>query len=309
MIINKPKFWDHNVSFFSLILLPFTLFFLLAIELRRFLIRPSQFNIPIICVGNIYVGGTGKTPTAIFLAKELLKLRKNPVIIRKFYKSHSDEHNLIKENFDRLIICKNRKDGINEAIKKNYDVVILDDGFQDYAIKKNINIICFNQNQKIGNGLLMPSGPLREGLRSLQSANIIIINGEKNDEFEKKILDINKNLKIYYSNYRPFEFENLKSKKIFAIAGIGNPKNFFKLIENEGLRIEKQFYFPDHYKFKKNELEKIVQESNEKNCQILMTEKDYFKVKHFNLKEIRYLKVLLEIKNRENLIEYIRKYV
>ena len=305
MIINKPKFWDHNVSFFSLILLPFTLFFLLAIELRRFLIRPSQFNIPIICVGNIYVGGTGKTPTAIFLAKELLKLRKNPVIIRKFYKSHSDEHNLIKENFDRLIICKNRKDGINEAIKKNYDVVILDDGFQDYAIKKNINIICFNQNQKIGNGLLMPSGPLREGLRSLQSANIIIINGEKNDEFEKKILDINKNLKIYYSNYRPFEFENLKSKKIFAIAGIGNPKNFFKLIENEGLRIEKQFYFPDHYKFKKSDVDKILHIAKKLNCKIITTEKDYLRLNRPELDKIKFIKSELKILDEEKLIKAI----
>ena len=168
-------------------------------------------------MGNIYIGGTGKTPTSILLAKELSRLKKNPVIVRKYYKNHEDEHELIKSNFKNLILDNSRIAGINEAIKMNYDTIILDDGFQEYKIKKKINIICFNQHQLIGNGLVLPSGPLRESLKSLDNANIILINGEEDGNFEKKILKINKNLKIFYSFYKPLNIEQFK-KKISSIS-------------------------------------------------------------------------------------------
>ena len=119
------------------------------------------------------------------IANELLKYQKNPVILKKFYKNQLDEHNLIKENFKNLILAKNRVDGVLRAEKANHDIVIMDDGFQDIKIEKNLNIICFNQNQLIGNGFVLPSGPLRESLNSMKNAEIALINGSRNDKFEK----------------------------------------------------------------------------------------------------------------------------
>ena len=216
-MFSKPKFWDDKIGIYSIILFPFTLITLIFIFLKKKFTKKIKFNIPIICVGNIYIGGTGKTPTSILLAKELSRLKKNPVIVRKYYKNHEDEHELIKSNFKNLILDNSRITGINEAIKMNYDTVILDDGFQDYKIKNKINIICFNQHQLIGNGLVLPSGPLRESLKSLDNANIILINGEEDGNFEKKILKINKNLKIFYSFYKPLNIEQFK-KKISSIS-------------------------------------------------------------------------------------------
>ena len=95
-----------------------------------------DFKIPIICVGNIYVGGTGKTPLAVVLAKEIKQMGKNPAILKKFYKSHQDEHNLIEKNFNNLILEKDRSIGINKAIEQGFDTIILDDGLQEYRIKK-----------------------------------------------------------------------------------------------------------------------------------------------------------------------------
>ena len=141
MKFNKPKFWDDKNSIISILLFPVSLITLFIIFLRKKIIKTIKFDIPIICVGNIYVGGTGKTPTAIFLANELLRLGKNPVILRKFYQSHSDEHAFIKNHFENLILCKNRIEGIRKAIHFNYDTVILYDGFQDWRIKKSINIL------------------------------------------------------------------------------------------------------------------------------------------------------------------------
>ena len=307
MKLNKPKFWDTKLSLFTILLIPFSLIVILIIYLKRKFTRTIKFNIPIICVGNIYIGGTGKTPASIFIANELSKLGKNPVILRKFYKKHVDEHNLIKKNFKNLILKKSRVLGIKESVEMNYDTVILDDGFQEYKIKKNLNIICFNQKQLIGNGLILPSGPLREGLSSLKHANIILINGIKDKTFENKILDINKNLKIFYTNYRPINIEKFKNKGFIALAGIGNPNNFFDLLAEHKINIIKKLIYPDHYKFTKKEISKIVDDANKKNAGVIITEKDYYKIKEFNLNNIEYLKVILKIENNEKFIQLISK--
>ena len=251
----------------------------------------------------MYIGGTGKTPTAIFLANELLRVGKKPVILRKFYRSHADEHALIKNNFKDFILCKNRVDGIKKAKAHNYDTVILDDGFQDYRIKKSINVLCFNERQLVGNGRLIPSGPLRDNLSSLKEANIILINGNKNVNFEKKILKINKNLKIFYSSYKPTNIDDFKNKKLLAFAGIGNPANFFELLEKYNLDIKEKLIYPDHYNFKQIEIDEIITQSKKRGCQIVVTEKDYFKVKDFKIKELGYLKVSLKINDKENFIK------
>jgi tetraacyldisaccharide 4'-kinase len=307
MKLNKPKFWDTKINFFSIILFPFTLLVSLFIYLKKKITKPIKFNIPIICVGNIYVGGTGKTPTSILLAKELSNLGKNTAILRKYYKDHTDEHNLIKKKFRNLILKKNRVDGIKEAEKNGYDCLVLDDGFQDYKIKKNINILCFNENQLIGNGLVLPSGPLRENLSSVKNAEIVLINGKRNYSFEKMILHFNSKIKIFYSYYSCSNVNQFKNKKILALAGIGNPKNFFQLITKEGLNIEKELIFPDHYQFTKDELQNIVTEAKIKNLDILMTEKDYLRIQHFNFTTINYLEVNLEIREKQKFIKAITK--
>ena len=301
----KPKFWDNKIGFISALLLPLTFIFNALLFLRKQITTAKNFKIKVICVGNIYLGGTGKTPLTIFLAKELSKLGKKPVIIRKYYKNHKDEYGLIKNYFKKLIVCKNRIDGLNKAIRSGFDVAILDDGFQDYKIKKDLNIICFNSNQLIGNGLILPSGPLRENLSSLKRANIIIINGKKNKDFEKKILRINKNLKIFYSFYKPVNLNKFRNKKLLALAGIGNPENFFQLINKNNLHIKKKIILPDHYRFSKNEMQNIITDAGQKNYKIIMTEKDYFKISNLKSKKINYVKVNLKINGQRRLLNRI----
>ena len=308
MKLIKPKFWDKKYNFFSIVLLPFTFVVLIFIFFKNRFTKSIKFDIPIICVGNIYVGGTGKTPTSIFIAKELKRLGKKPVIIRKFYKNHIDEHDLIKRNFADLIVDKNRVDAIKKAEKLGFNIAILDDGFQDRKINKDFNIICFNQNQLIGNGLVLPAGPLRESLNSLKNAHLVLINGEKDELFEKKILNINKNLHIVYSNYSPKNLNKFRNKKLLAFAGIGNPKNFFKLLEENNLMVEKKIVFPDHYQFTIEEFQNIVLEAKKKKLKIIMTEKDFFKTKNFDVEKNDYLEVTLEIKNLSYFMNLIKQF-
>ena len=177
-----------------------------------------------------------------FFSKWNSKNGKKPVILRKFYKSHQDEYGLIRNNFKNLIIDSNRINGIKKIEKLNFDVVILDDGLQDYNIRKNISIVCFNSTQLIGNGLIIPSGPLRESLSSLKNVEIVIINGNKNENFEKKLFSINSNLEIFYSKYTPTNINDFKNK-LLAIAGIGNPENFFSLAEKMAYKLKKNLSF------------------------------------------------------------------
>ena len=303
--INKPKFWDRKIGLISILFFPLTLIVIFFTSLKKKITKTQGFKIPIICVGNIYLGGTGKTPTSILLAKELSKLGKKPLILRKYYKNHNDEYRLIKNYFKNLIISKNRIEGLKDAEKSNFDMVILDDGLQDYKIKKNLSIVCFNNNQLIGNGMVLPSGPLRENLSILKNVEIVIINGSKNINFENKILNINKKLEIFYSFYKPINLDQFKNKKLLALAAIGNPENFFQLVEKNNLKIFKKKTFPDHYQFSKAEMQNILREAEMKNYQIIMTEKDYYKINHYKLKKINYLKVSLEIYNKEKLFKKI----
>ena len=307
-MLNKPEFWNKKKSFISFLLIPFSLLIIFFIFIKKKIINEKTFEIPIICIGNIYIGGTGKTPTSILIAKELQKSGRNPVILRKFYKNHKDEYDLIKNKIKNLIINKNREKGILEAIRMNYDLVILDDGFQDNKIKKNFNIICFNQKQLIGNGRVIPAGPLREKLNSLKNANVVLINGEKDTLFENKILKINKNLEIYYSSYVPERITDYKNKSFFALTSIGNPINFFNLLSKSKVNVIKKISYPDHYVFSDSEKENIINEARKKNCQIIMTEKDFTKFKKYENENITNFKIHLKIENEQKLLNKIYSF-
>jgi len=307
--IFKPKFWDKGkFNFFSLILFPFSLVTLLIIYFKKHLIIKKKFKIPIICIGNIYIGGTGKTPTSILLAQEITKLGFRTAILRKLYKNHYDEYNQIKSSFSNLIVNKNRVKGLAELENNNYDFAILDDGLQDYRIKKDLSIVCFNSNQLIGNGLVIPAGPLRESLNAIANVDLVLINGDKDEQFEKKLLKINRKLKILYSYYKPTNIEEFKNHNLLALAGIANPENFFNLLEKNNLIIREKLIFPDHYKFDKKEIQNIIAKAEKNNLKIVMTEKDFFKVNNFNLDNINYLKVSLEIPNKKDIINEINKH-
>ncbi len=306
MRIYKPFFWNKTNNIISLILLPISLLVQIFIFLKKKIYKAKKFNIPILCVGNIYIGGTGKTPLSLMLADEFKLLGKKPVIIKKFYKGHKDEHLLIEKKGIPLIFKKDRSTSLKLAEKK-FDLAILDDGFQDYKIKKDLSILCFHNKQLIGNGYVLPAGPLRENLDAIKRAQIAIINGEKNSKFENKLKKINTDLKIFYSKYKLLDLEKFKHKDILAFAGIGNPENFFDLLIENGLSLKKTIPYPDHYNFKKDEILEIINQAKEKNYTILTTEKDLSRIENFEFSEIYSCNVGLEIENKSHFITLVKK--
>ena len=305
----KPKFWDKNkISFFSVLLFPVSLLIKVLSLFKRFLIKTHQSSIPIICVGNIYLGGTGKTPLCIEIFSILKNLNMNPAFIRKKYDTFQDEANLQKQ-MGPVFQNKKRIEAVKEAVRNNTNVAILDDGFQDFSIYKNLSIVCFNNKQWIGNGLTIPSGPLRENLSSLKRANCVVINGEKNANIEKKILSKNSEIKIFYAKYRAKNINEFQNKKVIAFAGIGNPENFFDLLKNNKIDIEEEIKFPDHYKYSEEELKKLINKAKEKSNILLTTEKDYFRINENYKKNINFLKIEVEIENRNQFIDQVKKII
>ena len=304
MKITKPNFWQKPRSLISIILFPITFIVLIIIFIKKKINKEIKFNIPVLCIGNIYVGGTGKTPLSIFLAKELKNLKIKPVIIKKFYKNHEDEHLLIKKK-NIPLISNVRRDKAILLAENEFNLAILDDGFQDYKIVKNMSIICFHHKQLIGNGYVFPSGPLRESINSINRAQIAIINGDKNIKFESKLLKINSNIKIFYSKYKLINQEKFENKDILAFAGIGNPNNFFDLLSSEGLKIRHTISYPDHYNFQKEEILKIMKYAQKNKYTILTTEKDYLRIEKYKLPEINFCGIDLNISKKEELLKLI----
>ncbi len=306
MRLNKPKFWDKNYhTLYSIMLWPVSFVYQIITMLRKIFLKSKKFQIPIICIGNIYIGGTGKTPLSMKL-RESLKDHFNPVIIRKFYKDHKDEIDLIKK-YSKVITCDTRENGIKDAINKNFNLAILDDGFQDIKIKKNINIITFNDKQKIGNGLTIPAGPLRESLSSLKSCDIILINGKKNIQFEESLRKFNNKLEFFYFNYYLKNLEEFKNKKLISFAGIGNPENFFELLKEYRLNVIKEIRFPDHYNYNDKDLEKLIEMESKYKAKLITTEKDYLRISEFKRKRFGFVPIKTNIEKEALLIEQIRK--
>ena len=306
MTAKKPKFWDKNyITLYSILLFPLSYLYQIILFIKNFFTKKKKFPISIICVGNIYLGGTGKTPISIKL-REMLNESFAPVVIKKNYKGHADEIELLKK-YTKVIVSDTRTDGINAAIDRNFNLVILDDGYQEIGIKKDLNIICFNNEQKIGNGLTLPAGPLRENLSSLKNCDIILINGKKINEFEEKLKKYNNNLKFFYFNYYLKNFDNFKNKKLISFAGIGNPKNFFNLLKANRLNVIREISFPDHYNYSEKDLEKLIEMEKKYNAKLITTEKDFLRISTFERKRFSFLPIKVKIEQEDKFLEHIIK--
>ena len=326
MYFIKPKFWDKkNNSFLSILLYPLSIIYYLISVIRKKISIPQKFNIPIICVGNIYIGGTGKTSAAIEIMK-ILNQSKKICFLTKGYgrKSKKDiylnELNISNQNtidtgdealllnkYGDVYISNNRTKAINTIIKLGYDAIILDDGFQDHLIFKNLNILCFDSKNWIGNNNLIPSGPLREPLTSIKEANFIIIKGEKNQIIENEIKKLSPNIEIIYAENRIENNETLKNKNFIAFTGIGNPYSFFNTLLNNNIKIIKQIIYPDHFQFTEKNYKVLFQEAENNNCNLITTEKDWVRIDEQFKDRVYYTKLSTLLIGKESLEKELKK--
>ena len=308
MNFKKPIFWDlKKPNIFSYLLLPLTIpviiynFFLSTQKKCKF------SNIKTICIGNIYLGGTGKTPLTIKLFNIIKKMGFNVVTAKKLYSNQIDEQNLLKAK-TKTIVTKRRVDAINQAVNNSNQVIIFDDGLQEKKIDYDLKIVCFKKKNWIGNGQLIPSGPLREKIENLKNYDIVFLNGKNyNVENIKKIIfKLNPKIEIFESNYEIQNLNELDIKSNYLIfSGIGDPLSFKEILLENNISVVKEIIFPDHHKYEKKDIEKVIQESKKLNAKILTTEKDFTKLSDDDVREINFLKIELKIINEEKFINLI----
>ena len=307
MILKKPKFWDlkhPNIYAYLLLPLAFLIQFLNFFKKNK---KIKNFKIKTICVGNIYVGGTGKTSLSIKINEILKKKNIKSCFVKKFYADQIDEQKILGNN-GKLFLSKNRLSAIKEAENEQYEIAILDDGLQDKSINNDINLVCFNTINWIGNGMAIPAGPLRENIKNLKNYKHIFLNGnlENIENLKKQIFKINPEVNIFLGRYEPIninEFE--KNGKYLVFSGIGNHKTFISMLKNYGLNILKEIEFPDHYQFKKSDIDFIIREARNMDCKIVTTEKDYLRIDSKETNEFKFIKSQLQIINEEEFIKFL----
>ena len=309
MKLNKPKFWDDKkISFLAIILLPLTIFITINNLILSIISKEKSKKIKTICVGNIYVGGTGKTPLTIKLYDIFKELNYKVSTAKKFYKKHLDEQIILK-NKTNLIISSTRQKALEEAIKKKNELVIFDDGLQDDKIDYDLKFVCFNSKKWIGNGFLIPSGPLREKISSLKKYDVVFLNGDSSniEDIKKKIYQINQRIEIFETIYKPINLEKIDlSKKYIVFSGIGNSNSFKQTLMENNINVIKEIIFPDHYHYKKDDIKKIKLDAKKVGANIITTEKDYVKLTEEDKTEIKYLEISLELKREKKLIEFLK---
>jgi len=326
--MKTPKFWYKKNTIISKILEPFSKFWLLLCYINDNSNRKVYFKAPIICIGNAIAGGAGKTPLIQEICKEYKKFNLAIHVIYKAYKiklnkdvlkvnpsskaEESGDEAILTSKLATTWVCKKREYGINAAISDGAAIVLLDDGLQDLSINYDLCFVCFNNINWIGNGLSIPSGPLRENLNNLKKYKHIFLNGnlENLENIKRDILKINSEINIYIGKYIP---ENIKEFNIkdryLAFSGIGNHRTFISMLKSYDLNIVKDIEFPDHYKYLNTDIKKIILDSKNLGCKIITTEKDFLRLQPKNYNEIKFIKSKLEIQNEAEFLQTLTKII
>lgn len=301
-----PKNW-HTFNGWHLLLMPFSWLFYFLAAYRKYLYRIGvlksvALSVPVVVVGNINVGGTGKTPLVIYLVEQLRALGLTPGVISRGYGGKSSQIHAVSETdhpvqvgdepllIKRRLGCPvyvhpNRVFAGQKLLEENpeCDIMIADDGLQHYRLKRDFEIVVVDGKAGFGNGALLPAGPLREPLARLKSVDAIVTNGMYMGAhafsrwYGNKLFEMQLQADEFYNlknNEKRCEAKDFSGKEIIAVAGIGNPSRFFNQLERLGLRC-KCVSFPDHHAF-------VVQDFKRMQADIiLMTEKDAVKCQAF----------------------------
>jgi tetraacyldisaccharide 4'-kinase len=295
-----------------ILLLPLTAVFWVLSGLRRWLFRlqimPSV-TIPalVIVVGNISVGGNGKTPLVVYLAKRLRQEGYHPGVLSRGYSGKNAHYPLTVDHLSKvdwvgdeailmrqhincpLVVDPIRPRGAMELVEKHKcDVIICDDGLQHYALNRDIEIVVMDGQRRCGNHLLLPAGPLREAEWRLDTADFLVLNGGlvTNGEYLMS-LESGKLINVKYPN-KSLSINDLRSP-VTALAAIGNPQRFFSLLEKKRVKLKDQISFVDHHAFTQKDIPSGT---------VIMTEKDAVKCTQIVHDDCWYLPVSARLTNQ-----------
>ena len=294
MPIKTPHFWTE-LSWQSVILFPVSYIWRFGHYAQQKILNTKETEIPVICVGNLTVGGSGKTPVVITLCRFLSGIGKSTSILTRGFGGKEkgpifvstnlhqsldvgDEPLMMAHSLD-VCVSRNRPLGANHILdKKKYDCIVMDDGLQNPTLKKDLNIAVFDGKFGIGNGFLLPAGPMRQKLEvGIQNIDLVIFNGKDETGLKQKIPP---NIPTFTGELHPDEeiVEKMKNRRVYGFAGIGNPPRFFKTLNDIGTDLVGEAHFADHHPYTDADLTQLYEEAMQSGAELVTTQKDWMRL-------------------------------
>lgn len=315
MRFDLNKFWQHK-NILNYLLLPLSGIFFLSTRLNSWFSKPQKVAAKVICIGNITVGGAGKTPLALAIGGVLKKqgykvafisrgykgklsnLRKVVKVAPKHTAQEVGDEPLLLASIAPAYICINRYLAASHATKEGAQVIIMDDGLQNYSLFQDIKILVLDDFFYFGNSFLLPAGPLRATKSdTINEVDFICINQNKTApdrhwKFSKP---------VFFITTQVINAHQISNKKFVIMTGIANPKKFMNTLKELNVTVIEKFFFPDHHCYSESELQRIIRIAKKHRCKILTTGKDYMRIpfplrKHFIILKIKKILPKLLIK-------------
>lgn len=290
--MREPGFWHGPSSWKSHLLRPFGALYgvIAANRLRR---SGLDAGIPVLCVGNYHVGGAGKTPTVLALAKLLRELGETPVVLSRGYggklrgpvrvdparhaAAEVGDEPLMMAGQVPVVVARKRADGVPLARSQGAGVILMDDGFQSPSVAKDVSLIVIDANRGLGNGQVFPAGPLRAPLKpqlARTDALVVVGNGTRAETVAAEVAALGKPVLRAHLTPDGASVASLRGKRVLAFAGIGDPARFFATLGANGIEVARRRTFADHHPFAESEIEGLVAEAARDGLTLVATEKD-----------------------------------
>jgi tetraacyldisaccharide 4'-kinase len=319
-MLKAPKFWySKHISVYGVLLSPLSVLWALGTVIKKYFTKMQKAEIPVIAVGSAIIGGSGKTPSVLFLCEELEKMGYKPHIISRGYGGTSNEiikvnpnmnytlvgdEALMMSNYFPTWVSKNKFQAFQQAKRDGAEILVLDDALQSFNIHKDLSIYVYDSIQSFGNRLLVPSGPLRETVKAAinKSQIFFLINTNICEDLTQKDFK-------QFLNYKISIDPEIREKKLIAFAGLGFNKKFFEQLQNENLNLVELKDFPDHHQYTVDDMFMLLDEANKKDAFLITTEKDYTRIPSEFKSSVGIIHGKIISENQTQLANEIKKYI
>jgi tetraacyldisaccharide 4'-kinase len=295
--MREPPFWWQPPGAAASLLAPIAMCYG-AIAGARLAKRGRAVGVPVICVGNPTVGGAGKTPTALAIARLLIAAGKRPFFLTRGYGGDLAGPILVDDNLHLAmdvgdeplllarvaptIVSRDRVAGAQIASADGADVIVMDDGFQNPSLAKSLSVLVIDGARGIGNGKVFPAGPLRAPLTAqLARAQAVLVVGEIPAAAETVAAATARGLPVFHARLEPDAkaLAAIAPHKVFAFAGIGDPEKFFATLRAARIDIRLKDAFPDHHPYRGAEILALMVRAEREGLILVTTEKDFMRLK------------------------------
>lgn len=323
--MKPPAFWHQKTCSSRVLaigLAPLGWIYGTLVQTRLKFGSTTKVSVPVICVGNITLGGTGKTPSVIYLVGLLRNLGYTPHILTRGYggtlegitQVDPEKHTATQVGDEPLLLAKqapvwrgkDRVAAAHQAIKAGATILIMDDGLQNPSLYKDISLAIFDGTSQIGNGQIFPAGPLRQSLRSgLDLSDGAFLLNFDNDDFQERLAELKADTNLFagrvQSDARPES-----GQKYLAFAGIGVPEKFFKTLRELGYPLGQTISYPDHHLYTPADLQQLKEKASSNSLKLITTEKDAIKLPSVFLNNVDVVRITLNFANEEGMIRWLQ---